>query len=218
MKNDKFIPALKFSWLTNFFDPFLRITMPEKEIKSELLKQATIQKSENILDFGCGTATLTIMAKELFPEAFVYGVDIDSKVLGIAEQKVKKQNLNICLDTYDGSILPYQDGTFDKVVTSLVFHHLKRNQKLVALREIFRVLKSNGELHICDFGKSESLFMGAVSFIPRLLDGLDNTSDNFKGLIPTVLKDTGFSDITENKRVYTIFGSLSYYSAKKLSI
>lgn len=158
------------------------------------------------------------MAKELYPEAFMYGVDIDTKVLGIAKEKVIKRELDIYLDTYDGYILPYKDGTFDKVITSLVFHHLRREQKVVALLEIIRVLKSNGELHICDFGKPKNILMSAVSYLPRLLDGLDNTSDNYKGLMPTILKDTGFADIKENNIVCTIFGSLSYYSAKKASV
>jgi SAM-dependent methyltransferase len=215
MKKAIFIPALKFSWLTRFFDPFLRITMPEREIKSVLIKQLNIKKSDNILDFGCGTATLTIMTKEMHPDAFVYGVDVDSKVLEIAKEKVNKRNLDIHLDIYDGTVLPYKDGTFDKVMTSLVFHHLKRNQKVNALNEIHRVLKHGGELHIVDFGKANNRVMAAVSFIPRLIDGLENTSDNVNGLIPVLMNEAGFMNVIENRKTITIFGSLSYYSAKK---
>jgi SAM-dependent methyltransferase len=215
MKKAIFIPALKFSWLTRFFDPFLRITMPEREIKSVLIKQLNIKKSDNILDFGCGTATLTIMTKEMHSDAFVYGVDVDSKVLEIAKEKVNKRNLDIHLDIYDGTVLPYKDGTFDKVMTSLVFHHLKRNQKVNALHEIHRVLKHGGELHIVDFGKANNRVMAAVSFIPRLIDGLENTSDNVNGLIPVLMNEAGFMNVIENRKTITIFGSLSYYSAKK---
>lgn len=215
MKKANFVPALKFSWLTRFFDPFLKITMPEREIKSALIQQANIEKANSILDFGCGTATLTIMAKEMHPDAFVYGVDVDSKVLRIAKEKVNRKILDVHLDIYDGFTLPYKDGTFDKVISSLVFHHLKRNQKVNALQEIYRVLKNDGEFHIVDFGKAKNAFMNAISFIPRLLDGLENTNDNVKGIVPILIQNVGFVELKENKSVFTIFGNLSFYSAKK---
>lgn len=70
-KNDKFIPALKFQWLTPFFDFFLKWLMPELQFKRRLIEQAGIEKDYGILDIGCGTGTLTVMIKGLYPEAHV---------------------------------------------------------------------------------------------------------------------------------------------------
>jgi len=52
--------------------------------------------------------------------------------------------------------LPYPDNSFDRVVSSLVFHHLTRENKIHSLKEVFRVLKPQGELHVLDFGKDGS--------------------------------------------------------------
>ena len=71
MEQTKYIPALRFKWLTPLYDFFLSITMPEKKIKLALIEAASIPAGIKVLDFGCGTATLTIMVKEMYPEAKV---------------------------------------------------------------------------------------------------------------------------------------------------
>lgn len=67
MSKTKYIPALRFKWLTPLYDFFLGITMPERKIKFALIEAAEISSRMKVLDFGCGTATLTIMIKEFQP-------------------------------------------------------------------------------------------------------------------------------------------------------
>lgn len=119
-----FIPALKFEKLTGFYDKIMHLTMPEKAFKNALIEQARIKSGDHILDFGCGTLTLSLMMKQQCLEAFITGIDVDEKVLTIAENKRTDSGFEIRLDKYDGKFLPYSDETFDKVVSSLVFHHL----------------------------------------------------------------------------------------------
>lgn len=214
-KKIEFIPALRFGWLTKVFDPFLRVTMPERRFKKDLLHQAGIKEDDKVLDFGCGTGTLAIMIKEIYEGVTVSGVDVDPKVLEIAREKIRAARHEIFFDEYDGVTLPYETDTFDKIFSSLVFHHLKRDQKIKALKELFRVLKNDGEIHILDFGKPSNFFMRAIFFIPQLLDGIENTQDNVKGLLPALIKDAGFVGVVETRRVMTVFGSLSFYKAQK---
>ena len=68
MSRIEYIPALRFKWLTPLYDFFLGITMPEKKIKQQLINTAAIANGFNVLDFGSGTATLTIMAKQSHPD------------------------------------------------------------------------------------------------------------------------------------------------------
>ena len=67
MEQAKYIPALRFKWLTPLYDFLINITMPERKIKQALIEAANIPAGINVLDFGCGTATLTIMVKEMCP-------------------------------------------------------------------------------------------------------------------------------------------------------
>lgn len=87
MSKQKYIPALRFKWLTPFYDFLINITMPEKKIKQDLVAAAQINPTSNILDFGCGTATLTIMIKNTYTGSTVTGIDIDKQILEKAAEK-----------------------------------------------------------------------------------------------------------------------------------
>ena len=47
-----YIPALRFSWLTRFYDPLLCLVMREAQFKKELVLQARIKPGQNVLDVG----------------------------------------------------------------------------------------------------------------------------------------------------------------------
>ena len=213
--NKKFVPALKFHCLTGFFDFLMSLTGLEEKLKDALLVQANIKNSDTVLDFGCGTGTLTIMAKKEFPEANIHGIDIDSGILKIAKNKVKNSGHEIFLKEYDGISLPYKDGAFDKVLSTLVFHHLIRERKIAILMEIYRILKPGGELHIADLGKGKSIFMKGISLFIRFFDGFSNTFDNVKGLLPLVIEEAGFNKVVDHGQIDTLVGSISFYSAIK---
>lgn len=64
--------------------------MPEASLKRRLIAEATIANNQHVLDLGCGTATLTLLIKELHLDATVTGIDGDEKILQIGRTKVKK--------------------------------------------------------------------------------------------------------------------------------
>jgi ubiquinone/menaquinone biosynthesis C-methylase UbiE len=127
--------------------------MREAAFKRRLVEQARMESGYHVLDLGCGTATLTILVKQAHPDAEVVGLDGDQRILDIARAKIAKAGLAIALDRGMAYDLPYRDHSFDRVLCSLVIHHLTRENKLRALREVMRVLKPGGELHVADFGK-----------------------------------------------------------------
>jgi ubiquinone/menaquinone biosynthesis C-methylase UbiE len=206
----RYIPALSFKWLTPLYDPLLKWVMREETFKRRLIQHTNIQPKMKILDLGCGTGTLTLMLKRAHPTAEVTGMDGDPQVLDIAREK--SRGTNILWDEGLASSLPYPDSVFDRVVTSLVIHHLVTDDKRRAFKEIYRVLKPRGELHVLDFGSPHS-------FIPRLMTKymrrLEETADNFDGLIPRFLMEAGFSGVKEAEHFVTIFGPLSLWRAVK---
>jgi ubiquinone/menaquinone biosynthesis C-methylase UbiE len=188
-KNEKYIPALNFNWLTPLYDPLVRWFMPESKFKSQLVKQAHIQSGQRVLDLGCGTATLTVLIKQTHPYVEVFGLDGDAKVLEIARKKAVKAGVEITLHEGLAFQLPYANKSFDRVLSSLMFHHLTTENKRRALAEIFRVLQPNGELDIADFRRP-------------------NKS------LPTMFRETGFEETEEYKKYKTIFGTLSLWWAR----
>jgi ubiquinone/menaquinone biosynthesis C-methylase UbiE len=88
--------------------------------------------------------------------ATILGLDGDPKILGLAKKKAVDNAADILLTPGMAYELPYADGLFDRVVSSLVLHQLSREQKRRILRELHRVLRSGERLHIADWGEARS--------------------------------------------------------------
>ena len=208
----EYIPALSYEWLTFGYDPLVKWFMRETAVKGRLVEQGGIEKGQRVLDLGCGTATLAILAKKSRPGADVIGIDGDRKILEIADAKTRKQGLNIPLFDAMAFDLPCRDNYFDRVFASLLFHHLTRENKIRTIAEVHRVLKPGGELHVADFGAPQNALMRFVSLLTR---HLEEASDNVQGLLPVMLVSAGFEAVDATAHYMTIFGTLSLYRARK---
>lgn len=210
-----YIPALRYELLTGFYDTVMDKLLHETEFKQALVRQARVSKDHKVLDLGCGTATLTLLIKQAHPEAQVTGLDGDPKALGIAGEKVARSGLNITLDEGMAFNLPYPDNSFDRVFSGLLFHHLTREDKKRTLKEVYRVLRPDGELHVADWGKAGNPLMRSAFFLVQLLDGFKTTADNVNGLLPEFFSQAGFQDVRETARYATMFGAMALYSARR---
>jgi len=211
----EFIPALGYHWLTDFYDLTIRLTMPEKRFRQKLVQLLNPQTGEQILEFGYGTGQNLVMAYQRNTASRFIGLDIDPKVRSIAARKLEAMNAPIDLDLYKGKAFPYEDNSFDKVFSSLVFHQLDGIAKQNALNEIFRVLKPGGTLLIGDWGKAKNQRMRWAFYIVQLLDGFATTNDNVNGLMPDFMMKAGFLAIDEPAFINTGIGTYSYYTATK---
>ena len=217
MSTTKFIPALGYDFLSDYYDLAIKLTMPEKKFRNKLIDYVNPQENEKILEFGFGTAQNIIILKQRFPNCNIQGVDIDPKIKTIAEYKLNRAGIETPLFLYDGDKLPFEGNSFDKVYSSLVFHQLDMITKLKCLLEIYRILKPNGELIIGDWGKAKTKWMRFSFYLVQLLDGFKTTTDNVNGLMRKYITDAGFQNVQEVDYINTSIGTYSYYKAEKIN-
>ncbi|HEY8154633.1 MAG TPA: class I SAM-dependent methyltransferase [Myxococcota bacterium] len=204
-----FIPAAGRDWLLPLYDP-LQWILGGDGLKRPLIEQAALAPGHRALDIGCGTGSLTLLLKQLHPSVEVVGLDPDPKALAIAKRKAERAGLAIQLDQGFSDRLPYAESTFDRVFSSLMFHHLQTQEKEATLREIRRVLGPTGSLHLLDFGPPRS---GLSRALAHVLHRAEHLRDGFEDRITALLGQAGFLDPKEVGHRNTLVGSLSYYRA-----
>jgi ubiquinone/menaquinone biosynthesis C-methylase UbiE len=210
-----YLPALRFRALTRVYDPLVRFTTREGLFKRLLIEQAAPAPGQRVLDLGCGTGTLAIEVKRREPAAEVVGLDADPEMLAQARRKAEEVGVELELTEGFSTELPYEDGSVDLVLSTLFFHHLDPDPKRQTVREIARVLRRGGELHVADWGRASDQVMAIASLGIRALDGFENTRDNFRGELPAIFEAEGLSDAEQTDRLRTPFGTLALYRARR---
>jgi ubiquinone/menaquinone biosynthesis C-methylase UbiE len=209
-----YLPAARFDFLTPVFDVFVRTTTRERTFKEKLLDQARLDDSLEVLDLGSGSGTLAIWAKRRHPALRIRGLDGDSTINEQARRKAARAGVEIAFDEGLSYELPYADGSFDRVLSSLFFHHLVLRDKERTIAEIARVLRPGGEVHVADWGQPRSLPEKVGAFAIRTFDGDEPTRDSLAGRLPELLEAGGLTDARERDRVAAPLGVVSLYSAR----
>jgi ubiquinone/menaquinone biosynthesis C-methylase UbiE len=209
---EHYIPAAGQQWLLPLYDPLQRWLLREAALKGRLVQEARLQPGCIVLDVGCGTGTLAVLLGQHEPRARVVGLDPDPPALERARQKAAAAAVAVALTRGSASALPYADGQFDRVVSSLALHHLPGAARQQALAEIWRVLRPGGLFCLLDFGPPHTAYGFAISLVLRQFE---HVADNLAGRLPTMLTAAGFLQVAELARYTTAFGPVSLYRGYK---
>lgn len=211
--NPAYVPALRLRLLTRFYEPIVRMTMRDDAMKTLLASRLTLRTGVRVADIGCGPGGLAARIAKSHPGVEVVGVDGDPEVLRIAE--AKREGLpNLRFISGLATSPPLEAGAFDRVVMSLVLHHLATEDKVRALRAARALLRPDGELHVVDWVEGRTLAMRAAFLSIRLLDGFANTRDHARGLLRRRIEEAGF-DVEETDRERTIYGVVGFLRARR---
>lgn len=125
----------------------------------QILGSLALRGDEQVLDMGCGRgAVLTAVAKRL-TTGRATGIDLwrsidqsgNAPEATLANAKVEGVADRIALETGDMRKMPFADGSFDVIVSSLAIHNIPgRDGRAEAVRESMRVLRTGGRIAIAD--------------------------------------------------------------------
>jgi ubiquinone/menaquinone biosynthesis C-methylase UbiE len=109
--------------------------------------------SGKILDVGTGPGYLPFEIARKSPAVEIVGIDLSNGMVELARKTSRRNGLDkrVSFRVSNASCLPFEDRTFDLVVSTLSLHHW--STPAADFKEICRVLKDNGTAYIYDFRK-----------------------------------------------------------------
>jgi ubiquinone/menaquinone biosynthesis C-methylase UbiE len=130
--------------------------------------------------------------------------------LNRARRKLARVGPAVELEQGFADRLPYPDASVDRVLSSLMWHHLDAADKPQAVREIIRVLRPGGQLHLVD--------ISGIGPIHRLLakraHGARLTHDAPDELL-ALLRQAGMTDLAASERRSFPLGRYAFYRASR---
>ena len=204
-----YLPAAGRDVFLPLYDPLTKLLGADRA-RRKLIDQASVQPDHEILDIGCGTGTLAVAIKRWLPSVNVVGLDPDPRALARGERKAMAAAVSIRFDQGFANALPYADASFDRVFSSLMFHHLPHNAKLATLGEVRRVLKPGGSLHLLDFVEPGRHSLNPLA---RWLHASERMESNTQERILGWMGEAGLLDPHPVAFDERLFGRIVYYRA-----
>lgn len=205
-----YLPAAGYDALLPSYDVLARL-LGMGRVYDNLIAQAELAGGQRALEIGCGTGNLTIRAKRAHPQMEMIGCDPDPLALKRAERKAVRVN-GIRFERGYAQRLPYAGGEFDRVLSSMMFHHLGEDAKSAAAAEVFRVLRPGGRLYLVDIGGNMTADDGLTArLVMRSLHAAGNLGD----AIPRLLRAAGFDCTEVATHRQRFVGRLTYYRATR---
>ena len=130
---------LKATWMSGDYGHFATYLEPGA---LEFLSHINIQPGARVLDVACGAGQTAIPLSRA--GAKVTGVDIATNLIEQARARAQAENLDACFDEADAEMLPYDDSSFD-IVVSLIGAMFAPRPDLVAA-ELKRVCRPGGKI------------------------------------------------------------------------
>ena len=203
-----YLPAAGHDALLPGYDLLTRLCGFNR-VHEKLIRQADLADGNRVLEIGCGTGNLTIRVKRAHPSVEVTGSDPDPLALKRAQRKAIRMT-GIRFERGYAQELPYSDGAFDRVLSSMMLHHLDSDAKPAAAAEIFRVLRPGGRLHVVDMGGNMTAHDGLAA---RLVMHSHHAAGNLGDAIPRLLRTAGFDCAEVATQRHRFVGRLTYYRA-----
>ena len=151
---DEWAPSYERHWMQRLvFEPIQKTLLD--------LAAAQVPRPSSILDVGCGTGKLLRASATRFPGARLEGVDAAPQMVRTAIHLLPPGS-SIHVQEATAEALPFADGQFDLVFSTMTFHHWADQNKGVS--EVARVLSPSGRWLLADF-----IGQGLVRRVTQLL-------------------------------------------------
>ncbi|KUI03973.1 class I SAM-dependent methyltransferase [Mycobacterium sp. IS-3022] len=203
-----YLPAAGHDAFLPGYDLLTRL-LGMNRVYDALISRSELADARSVLEVGCGTGNVSVRAKRRYPALTAVGCDPDPRALSRAQRKARGLT-GIRFEPGYVQKLPYAEGEFDRVLSSMMWHHLDEDVKSEAAREILRVLRPGGRLYLVDVGGDMTADDGLAA--RRMLRSA-HVAGNLGDAIPRLLRSVGFDCDEVDTQRHRFVGRLTYYRA-----
>ena len=172
-----------------------------EQVWHRLIDKAELRHGERIVDIGCGTGKVPILAADFVrPGGEVFGVDASAEMIALSRKRARDANAEIEFRRSAMEELPFADDSFDVVLSCQALHHVPLDAKCKALAEMRRVLRPGGRLVLLDHGKPYRWYL-KILFYPFRWNIAEFQAENFRGQVPGLIADV-FGGVEEVDRFF----------------
>lgn len=183
----------------------------------EVFEALAPKAGDRILDFGAGSSSTATSLALRYPEATFVGADPSSKAVENARRSVlrnKLGNISVVDIAPDGK-LPFDAGSFDKAVCMLGLHDSPPEEKLRIVKELVRVVRRGGTVHVADFDKPENPREGRILEFARRISGQAAVAPHVDGSWTECLAKGGLTGVRRQSSCSLGIGRISVVKARK---
>ena len=146
-------------WAPNY--DLIFTTIFYQSLHKRLLSYLTLPHPSSVLDLGCGTGRLLNRLAENFPDLQGIGVDLSPQMLKEARE-TNQHHPRLIYTQGNAECLPFATNQFDAVFNTISFLHYPNPQQV--FREVYRVLKPEGQFYLVDYTRLYSF--NSIPFSP----------------------------------------------------
>lgn len=205
-----FVPALGAHWLTALYDPMIRCWTAATQMRSTVIDALELRPGMRILELGAGPGRLAIQVKRQHPDVIVDAVDIDEAMVARARRNAATAGVDVAFSAADMTSLE-AGHAYDRVYSTMTFHHLSPDAKDSALTVARRALAPAGHFVVADFGRPRDPLQWALfAWIQQPLDGFHNTRPHRDGRFERALH-AAFGDVRSTAVWRTVAGTIEAF-------
>lgn len=212
------VTRLRF-WLARLiYDQILLFLIDDESWQDTLLASVAPKPADRILILGARSSFPALAFALAYPAATFSALDTNARAIAKTARRLTKKPIpNLILNevSSDENVLSFEVGSFDKVICVLALHHRIPAAKLLLLKEVVRVLRRGGLVHVLDFDKPElGKESGILEFAGRI-SGSEALAPHLNGTWLECFVKAGFAGVRRQSSHSIGIGRISVVKARK---
>jgi ubiquinone/menaquinone biosynthesis C-methylase UbiE len=215
--SSRLLGRVRFRLLKLVYDGFFVLLKHDLVWQEPLISSLAPKPNNRVLNFGPGSGSTTVAISLRYPQASFFAVDPDPKAAEKARKQIARQRIEnfTVVDAPRDGRLPFDAGSFDKVACLLAFHDRLPDEKIGIAKELMRVLRHGGTLHVVDYDKPDKPGEGTVLKLAKYVSGAAAVESHIDGSWIDFLTKAGFSRVRRQSSQVIRGGRISVINARR---